>query len=96
MFGVGNNKIDRAVRTMVTQIVQGARGNSVAARAATAPLATACRVVAASTFDTRLGKILDAGDALGDVGDVLAWTKHGLALRSQLPSQTSSYAPAWT
>ncbi len=33
--------------------------------------------VAASVFDTRLRKILDAGNALGDVGDVLAWTKHG-------------------
>src|SRR6266403_4745247 len=77
MFGVANNKINGTGWARVTQVVQGARGNRVAASAATAAAATPRRVVAASVFDTRLGKILDAGNALGDVGDVLAWARHG-------------------
>jgi len=36
-------------------------------------------------FDTGLGQIRGAGDAFGDVGDVLAWTEHGGALRKQAP-----------
>src|SRR5262245_34565247 len=77
MLGVGNHQINRAVGARVAQIVQGARGNSVATGAVTAAAATASRVVPASVCDTRLGKILDPGNALGDVGDVLAWAKHG-------------------
>jgi hypothetical protein len=77
MLGVGDNKVDRAARVGVAQIVQGARGDGVTAAAATTEPTTASRVVAASRFDTRLGKILDPGNALGDVGDVLAWTGHG-------------------
>src|SRR5438093_10410675 len=76
MLGIGNNQLDRTVRARVAQVVQGARGNRIAPSAAAAAAATACRVVAASTFNTRRGKILDAGNALGDVGAVLAWTKH--------------------
>src|SRR4051794_14064040 len=67
MFGVGDDKIDRAVRARVAQVVQSARGNRVAASAAVAAPATPSRVVAAAVFDTRLGKVLDAGDTLGDV-----------------------------
>lgn len=77
MLGGGNRQIDRTVRARVAQIVQGARGNSVATGAAPAAAATASRGVPAPAFDTRLGKVLDAGNALGDVGDVLTWAKHG-------------------
>src|SRR5436309_260525 len=77
MFGVGDNQIDRTPGVGVAQVVQGARGHSIAAGAVAAEPATASQVVAASVFDTRLGKILDPGNALGDVGDVLAWTSHG-------------------
>jgi len=77
MFGVADHQIDRTARARIAQVVHGARGHSVASRAATAATATAGRVVAASAFDTRLGKILDAGNALGDVGDILAWIRHG-------------------
>src|SRR5262245_53824608 len=77
MLGVGDNQIDRAARAEVAQVVHGARGNSVAARTAAAEPATASRVVAASVFDTRLGKVLDAGNALRDIGEVLAWTRRG-------------------
>jgi len=77
MLGVGDNQIHRAAGVGVAQVVQGARGYSVAAGAAAAEPTTASRVVAASLLDTGLGKILDPGNALGDVGDVLAWTSHG-------------------
>src|ERR1700693_438039 len=77
MLGVGDNHLDRAAGVGVPQVVQGARGSSVAAGAASAEPTTASRVVAASPFDTGLGKILDTGNALGGVGDVLAWTSHG-------------------
>src|SRR5436190_22823913 len=55
MLGVGDDKVDGAVRPRVAQVVQGARGNRVAASAAAAAPATASRVVAASALDTRLG-----------------------------------------
>src|SRR3954451_10358737 len=77
MFGVTDNEVERVAGARVTQVVQGARGNSIASGAEAATGATARGIVAASSFDTGLGKILDAGNALGDVGDVLAWTKHG-------------------
>src|SRR5271168_3063570 len=77
MLGVGNNKIDRTVRARVAQIVQGARGNRITPRAVRAATATPSGVVVAAAFDPRLGKILDAGNALGDIGDVFAWTMHG-------------------
>src|SRR5206468_2594576 len=87
MFGVGDDQIDRTVRARVAQVVQGARGNRVAASAAATAPTTARRVVAASAFDTRLGQVLDAGNALGDVGDVLARTKHGSSsVRKRPPS----------
>src|SRR3954466_4607406 len=54
MFGVGDDKIDGAVRARVAQVVQSARGNRVAASAAVAAPATPSRVVAAAVFDTRL------------------------------------------
>src|SRR5262245_64000478 len=77
MLGVSDNQIDRASRVGVAQVMQGARGDGVAARPAAAQPATASRVVTAPMFDARLGKILDPGNALGDVRDVLAWTSHG-------------------
>src|SRR5262245_39789809 len=77
MFGVGDDKIDGAVRARVAQVVQRPRGNRVAASAVAATAAPPRRVVAAAALDTWPGKVLDPGNALGDVGDVLAWTNHG-------------------
>ena len=77
MLGVADNEIDGAIRAWVAQVMQGTRGNRVAAGVAAAAAATAGRVVAAAALETRLGKVLDTGNAFGDVGDVLAWTRHG-------------------
>src|SRR5947209_3398644 len=48
MFGVADNKINRAARVGVAQVVQSARGDSVAGSAASAEPTTPSRVVAAS------------------------------------------------
>lgn len=77
MFGVANDKINGTGWARVAQVVQGARSNRIAAGAAAATAATPRREVAAWASDTRLGKILDAGIALSNVGDVLAWARHG-------------------
>jgi len=99
MFGVGDHKIDRVARVGVAQVVQGARGDGVAAGATAAEPATASPVIAASTFDTRLGKILDPRNALGNSGDVFAWTSHGSPSRRNcrpifiLHMRTSGFDP---
>jgi hypothetical protein len=86
MLGVVDHEIDGTIRARPAQVVQGARGSRIAPGAMAAALALACRVVAASTFDTRLGKILNAGDTLGNVGDILAWTRHGSpSIRNAFP-----------
>ena len=77
MFGVADNEVEGVAGARIPQVVQAARGNSIASSAAATAGATARWVVAASVFDPGLGKILDAGNPLGDIGDVLAWTKHG-------------------
>jgi hypothetical protein len=76
MLGVGDHKIDRVARVGVAQVVQRARGDGVAAGAAATEPATARSVIAAATFDPRLGKIFDPGNAFSDSGDVFAWTSH--------------------
>jgi len=78
MFRVGNQKIDRTVRARIAQVVQGARGNSIAASTVIAEPATPSGVVATATFNTRLRKILGMSAALRNVGNILAWTMHGL------------------
>ena len=47
--------------------------------------ASAGRIIAATAFEAWLGKILDGSDALGDIGDVFAWSKHDSALQTELP-----------
>src|SRR5215469_10071186 len=85
MAGEGDNEVDGAAGTRVAQVVQATRRNGVTAGAKAAAGATAGLVVAAAAFDTGLGKVLDGGNALGDVGDVLAWSEHGCALLTQAP-----------
>ena len=54
--------------------------------------AAAGRIVAAAMFETRFGKVLDGRDALGDVGDVLAWHGLGSALQHVTALLSSFYA----
>ena len=43
------------------------------------------RIIAATPFEAWLGKVFDGSDALGDIRDVLAWSKHDSALQTELP-----------
>ena len=76
MLGVANQEIDRMARARVPEVMQGTRGHRVASRAATAAGTPPSREVPAAPLDLGLGKILDAGDALGDIGKVFAWSRH--------------------
>ena len=76
VLGVGDDEIDRAAAVDVAQVVQGACGDGVAAGAVTTAAASR-REVAAAPLNTGLGKVLDASDTFGAVGDVLAWPGHG-------------------
>jgi hypothetical protein len=77
MLGVPDDDVEGTPRARVAQVMQGAGGDSVTPRPAPAVSAPARRVVAASPLNPRLGKVLDAGDALGNVRDILTWPRHG-------------------
>jgi hypothetical protein len=81
----GDNEVDGAAQAGVAQVVQSARGDGVASGTAAAARATTGFIVAAFAFDTRFRKVLDGGNALGDIGDVFAWSEHGSILHTQTP-----------
>jgi hypothetical protein len=85
MPGERDDDIDGAAGPQVAEVVQGSRGDGVAAGAGAAARAASGLVVAAAPFDPGLGKILDVGDALGRVGDIFAGSEHGCALHTQTP-----------
>lgn len=85
MLGVGDDEVERAAGARVAQVVQDARISTVAAGPVTTVGAAAGWVVAAAALDARLGQVSNGRDAFGDVGDVLAWSKHGSTLRTQVP-----------
>jgi hypothetical protein len=85
MPGESDDEVDGAAGARVAEVVQGALGDGVAAGAGTAARAAPGLVVAAALFDTRLGEVLDAGDALGGVGDIFAGSVHGCDLHTQTP-----------
>src|SRR5947199_5498540 len=63
MPGEGDDDVDGSAGARVAQVVQRAGGGGVAAGTSAAARAAAGLVVAAASFDTRLGEVLDAGDA---------------------------------
>src|SRR5262249_20256680 len=63
----------------VAEVVEGAAGGPVAVGAMATPRAGPAAVVAAADADVRLGQVVDAGDALGGIGAVLAGSWHGVA-----------------
>jgi hypothetical protein len=85
MTGVGDDEVKRAVAAWVAQVVQGAFAEGGASGPGATAWAAACWIIAAAPLDTGLGKILDAGDALGGVGDIVARSEHGLTLHTQVP-----------
>jgi hypothetical protein len=71
-----DEQINGAFGPSIPEVVQGTGADAVAAGAATTARAGSRRPVAAAVFDTGLGQILDTGDALSDVRDILTWTVH--------------------
>jgi hypothetical protein len=78
MAGESDHQIDGPFRPGVTEVMQGATAHSVAAGAAGAARAAACRPVAAAPLDPRPGQVFDTSDALGDIRDILTWISHRL------------------
>jgi hypothetical protein len=76
MAGERDNQVHRAIGTRVTPIVQRARRRGITAGAARATGTAPRGEVAAAPLDARLGKILNAGNPLGRVWDILAWSGH--------------------
>jgi hypothetical protein len=85
MSGVGDHEVDGSAGARVTQVVQGARVDAVAAGTMATARAAAGGVVTAAAFDAGLREVLGGGDALGDVGDVFAWPEPGCVLHTQTP-----------
>ena len=80
MFGEGNQEVDGATGAWVAQVVQGTGIDGVASSTVTTARAATGWVVAAAVFDAWLGKILDGGNTLGNIGDIFAWSEHGCTL----------------
>src|SRR6266567_7532790 len=76
LSGEGDDQVNRAVGTRIAQVVQRARCHGRTARPASAARAAAGGKVATAPLDARLGKILDTGNPLGGIRDVLAWYQH--------------------
>jgi hypothetical protein len=77
MAGERDNQIDRAAGAGVAKVMQGAAVHGVATGTVTTARAEARGPVAAAPLDTWLGQVLDTRDALGDIRDILTWTRHG-------------------
>ena len=61
----------------VAEVMERPGADGVASGAAAASRARAGRPVPAAKFDARLGQVLDAGDALGGIRDILPRAWHG-------------------
>jgi hypothetical protein len=72
----GDNQVNGTVGAGIPEIVEGTRAHGEAAGAVATARAEACRPVATAPFDVRLGQVFDAGNALGDIRNVFAWTTH--------------------
>jgi len=78
MAGESDEQINGPFGASIAEVMQGTAGHGVASGAvATAP-AGARRPVATATLDARFGQVFDAGDAFGDIRDILSWTGHCL------------------
>jgi hypothetical protein len=77
MSGKGDDQINGAVGTRVTEVVQCSGGHGVAAGPAEASRTPPSRILATAALEARLGEGFDAGDPLSDIGNILTWSKHG-------------------
>ncbi len=80
MAGESDNQIDGAVGPCITEVMEGTGTHGVATGAVATVRTRARRPVATVSLNARLGQVFDTGDPLGDVRNILAWTKHCLSL----------------
>gem|GEM_PF-5419685 len=70
----------RAARDQVPQVVQHPLRSAVPIGTVSALRARLPSKIPAAFDDLRLGQVLHASDALGGVGQVLSWSRHGMTL----------------
>ena len=80
VLGVGQDEVAGATGDEVTKVVEGALEDPVPVGAVATPGAGPSPEVSAAVAGFRLGQILDAGDALGGVGQVFSGSWHGAIL----------------
>jgi hypothetical protein len=80
MAGERDQQIDGTVGPGIAEVAQGTGRNGIAAGAGGAVRAAAGREVTAPADEARRREVLDAGNAFGAIGDILAGSKHGRLL----------------
>jgi hypothetical protein len=74
----GDHEVDGASRAEVAKVVEGACVHGVTSGAVLAARTAARGVIAGAPLPLWLGEVFNAGDTLGGIGNVLAWTQHTL------------------
>jgi hypothetical protein len=80
MDGVRKMDFVRAARDQVPQVVQHPLRSAVPIGTVSALRARLPSKIPAAFDDLRLGQVLHAGDALGGIGQVFSWSRHGMTL----------------
>jgi hypothetical protein len=80
VLGVGQGEVAGAPGDEIAEVMEGAPEDPVTVGAMATAGAGPPPVVAATLADLGLGQILDAGDALGGVGQIFSGAGHGVVL----------------
>jgi hypothetical protein len=80
VLGVGQDQVAGPPGDEIPEVVEGALEDPVAVGAVAAAGARTPPIVAAASAEFGLGQVLDAGKALGRVGEVFSGSWHGAAL----------------
>jgi hypothetical protein len=73
-----DDQINGSVSPSISKVVEGASAHGIPAGAVATARARACRPIAATPRNARLGQILNTRYALGYIRDVFPWTSHGV------------------
>src|SRR3954471_22772991 len=92
MLGVEHDNVAGPAGEGVAEVMEGAAGGPVAVGAVTTSRTEPVPVIAAPNADVGPGKVLDAGDAFGGVGSVLAGSGHGDAPEGRVLSGDTPYS----
>jgi hypothetical protein len=83
MAGESDHQVNGVVGASITEIMEGAGADGIAAGAVATARAGSRRPVATPPLDARLGEVFDTGDAFGDIRDIFPWTSHRLLLMQE-------------